>query len=62
MKKYMNHKMKLAIAVGISTLFLVTTISSAGLLELNSNAQIGTTIPSPEPEAQDSTNVNNASI
>ena len=54
--------MKLAIAIGISTLFIVTTIASAGLLELNSNVQIGTTTPSAEPDEQDSTSVNHASI
>jgi hypothetical protein len=55
MKRYMNQKMKLAIAIGISTLFLVTTISSAGLLELNNNNRIKTTTPSAEPEVQEST-------
>jgi hypothetical protein len=43
MKKDMNHKMKLVITLAIGTLFLVTTVSSAGLLELNNNATFDTT-------------------
>jgi len=58
----MNHKMKLVIALGISTLFIVTTISSAGLLELNSNNRIGTTTPPAEPQTQESTTFDDTTV
>jgi len=62
MKKEMSHKLKLVFALVISTLFFVTTISSAGLLELNSNAQIGTITPVGEPKVQESNIVNDTTV
>lgn len=50
--------MKLVLVVAISTLFIVTTISSAGLRELNKKVEIEATTPSAEPDAQESTAFN----
>jgi hypothetical protein len=54
--------MKLAIAIGISTMFLITAISSAGLNELNTKAVIETTDPYTEEEMLESTTLDDTTV
>jgi hypothetical protein len=61
MRKEMKSKLKLVFALVISTMFFVTTISSAGLLDLRSKTTTNTVSLSAEPEIQDNADVQDSS-